>query len=118
MVCGWATQLLESKKNWDKVHAYRAVFFGYALLGLIKLGLTIILSSACEVDGKGTRPRSVRNTSSQQEDAPLLGESAEGQDSKKGNWLGFSFRKDSLVVLAEVCFLLALEAISMGLIVT
>lgn len=119
MACGWVTQFLESKKHWNKVEAYRVVFFGYAILGLVKLGLTVILSSACEArEEEKLGPRSTRDTSDRREDTPLLSENFEDQESRKESWLGVPVRKDSLVVLAEVCFLLALEAIAMGLIVT
>lgn len=119
LACGLATQFLESKKNWSKVQAYRVVFFGYAILGLIKLGLTVILSASCEMEKKeSAEPHSGRDTSERQEAASLLSENAEDQTSKRGGWLDFSVTKESLVVLAEVCFLLVLEAISMGLIVT
>ncbi|KAL8822638.1 MAG: hypothetical protein Q9191_006629 [Dirinaria sp. TL-2023a] len=119
IACGLTTQFLESKKKWNKAQAYRVVFFGYAILGLIKLGLTVILSASCEMgENETTRPHSGRDALERQEETSLLGRNADDQKSKKGSWLGFSANKQSLVVLAEVCFLLVLEAISMGLIVT
>lgn len=40
----------------DVVGAYRAVFWGYALLGCIKAGITFLLSEACEIETPSPRP--------------------------------------------------------------
>ena len=119
ITCGWVTQFLESNRKWSSVQAYRVVFFGYAVLGLVKLGSTLALSSACEKEEKqGAGQSSISDTAESQEDSPLLGKNAEGQEPKASNRLGFTVTKDSLFVLAEVCFLQALEAIAIGLMVT
>lgn len=119
MICGWATQLLESKKKWSPVQAYRVVFFGYAILGLVKLGSTLALSSACEKEGKkSVRQSDTMEAADNQEDSPLLSKNIESQEPKASNRLGFNVTKDSLVVLAKVCFLQSLEAIAIGLMVT
>ena len=114
VVCGWVTQLLESKKKWSSVEAYRVIFFGYAVLGLVKLGLTLALSSACEKEEK----ESIMDAVDSQEDSPLLSKSVESQEPKASGRLGFTLTKDSLVVLVEVCSLQAIEAIAIGLMVT
>ncbi|CAF9936287.1 MAG: hypothetical protein HETSPECPRED_010291 [Heterodermia speciosa] len=114
IICGWATQLLESKRKWSSVQAYRFVFFGYAVLGLVKLGSTLALSSACEKEEN----KSTRETADSREDSPLLRDHVESQKPKAGSRLGFTVTKDSLVVLTEVCFLQSLEAIAIGLMVT
>ena len=116
---GWVTQLLMSKAKWSSVQAYRVVFFGYAVLGLVKLGSTLALSSACEKEEKqNVGQQSVRDTTDNQEGSPLLSKSIESQEPTARNRLGFTVTKDSLVVLAEVCSLQVLESIAIGLMVT
>ena len=90
------------------------MFFGYAVLGLVKLGSTLALSSACEKEEN----KSTRETADSREDSPLLRDHVESQKPKAGSRLGFTVTKDSLVVLTEVCFLQSLEAIAIGLMVT
>ena len=111
--------MLESKREWSTVQAYRVVFLGYAILGLVKLASTLVLSSACEREEKESVGQSdMRETADNQEDSPLLSKNVENQEPKARNRLGFTVTKDSLVVLAEVCFLQALEALGIGLMVT
>ena len=119
MICGWVVQLLGSKRNWSTVQAYRVVFFGYSILGLVKLGSTLALSSACEKEEKKSVGQSdTMETAESQEDSPLLSKNIESQEPKASSRLGFTVTKDSLVVLAKVCFLQSLEAIAIGLMVT
>lgn len=47
ITCGWLVQALLSG-GWSDVRAYRAVFGIYAVLGLVKLGLSVMLSENCE----------------------------------------------------------------------
>ncbi|KAF3062461.1 hypothetical protein GL218_03080 [Daldinia childiae] len=58
MACGWILQHLTETLGWDFVRAYRAIYFGYAALGLLKLTLTLLLSHAVESEKKaGTEPK-------------------------------------------------------------
>lgn len=50
---GWTIEGLKSL-GWDELAAFRAVFWGYALLGVVKAGLTWCLSEGCEVNGGGS----------------------------------------------------------------
>jgi len=52
IVCGWLVQKLLSFKSWTDASAYRSIFWIYALLGLVKLGLSLMLSEACEPEPK------------------------------------------------------------------
>jgi MFS family permease len=48
LTCGWVVHALENRKEFGLEKAYRLVFLGYAVVGLIKLTLTLALSSECE----------------------------------------------------------------------
>lgn len=90
------------------------MFFVYAGLGLIKLLLTVSLSSKCEME-VGEHKSSQSGSS---EEAPLLNDGYKDRQSEQKPWLGFSANRESFVVLGEINCLQALEAISMGLVVT
>lgn len=47
---GWAIELARSQFRWDTVQAYRFVFVGYAILGLVKLILALCLSRKVEAE--------------------------------------------------------------------
>lgn len=72
ITCGWVVATLQSKPDWDDIRAYRAMFFAYAALGIIKFLLALSLSKACEIERE---PSMVRD----QETTPLL---VDGQTSK------------------------------------
>ncbi|KAI9844838.1 MAG: hypothetical protein M1837_005256 [Sclerophora amabilis] len=49
IICGWITQTLRSLDGWTDTQAYRVVFVVYALLGIVKLFVSLMLSDKCEV---------------------------------------------------------------------
>ncbi len=48
IVCGWIVEELKSISGWPDKRAYRLIFGLYALLGIVKLVLSLMLSDACE----------------------------------------------------------------------
>ena len=89
------------------------VFWGYAVLGFIKLCLSLILSSACEAENNSKKPHRTRDLS---ETSHLLsGYSKNGE--RRKSWLGIRTNKESIIILGKVSFLQALEAIAYGLVV-
>lgn len=48
ILCGWIVEELKSVSGWSDIRAYRLVFGLYALLGIVKLVLSLMLSDACE----------------------------------------------------------------------
>ncbi|KAL6718647.1 hypothetical protein ACLMJK_002881 [Lecanora helva] len=48
---GWIAERLMHPGGWSEVGAYRFIFGGYALLGLIKLVFCMMLSERCEIEG-------------------------------------------------------------------
>jgi Na+/melibiose symporter-like transporter len=66
IVCGWVVHYLEDN-DFDSIRAYRVIFFGYAVIGIIKLAFAFALSKKCELEPEST-------PSQEHEQAPLLGE--------------------------------------------
>ncbi|KAL8806038.1 MAG: hypothetical protein Q9182_001570 [Xanthomendoza sp. 2 TL-2023] len=48
ILCGWLVEWLQTLNGWTSSRAYRVIFGLYAFLGLLKLGLSIMLSEKCE----------------------------------------------------------------------
>jgi MFS family permease len=67
IVCGWVVRALEARHGWELLQAYRAIFFGYGAVGLLKFVLSLCLSSRCEAERE---PEPAPTA----EEAPLLGE--------------------------------------------
>jgi hypothetical protein len=113
MVCGWLLNYITGDLGWDEVAAYRAVFWGYAAVGLIKLCLAMALSKACEAEKKAPPPAADPET------APLLGDSAEDEEPKKKRSKLLSMlpeiSKESRIIVLNLCILFALDAFASGL---
>lgn len=48
IVCGWIVEELKKTYGWTDTRAYRAVYYLYAVLGILKLMLSFMLSNKCE----------------------------------------------------------------------
>jgi MFS family permease len=48
LTCGWTTQYLQYTWGWTDVASFRFIFWVYAAAGLLKAGVTTLLSSHCE----------------------------------------------------------------------
>lgn len=46
--CGWLVEWLQNLNGWTSTRAYRMIFGVYAILGIVKLVLSIMLSDRCE----------------------------------------------------------------------
>lgn len=120
IICGWVVHALQAQHNWSAVDSYRAVFWAYAVLGLIKLALSLMLSSDCEI----VKPKSAERASDEHQ--PLLSsdmsntnESVDGHDKKtKTSWLG-SFMPElsshTIGLLVRICLLFALDSLGSGI---
>jgi len=49
---GWLTETLIGSWGWNALAAYRAVFWVYAICAVVKLGLTVLMTEACEAEQK------------------------------------------------------------------
>lgn len=114
MTCGWVLQHLTDDLGWRIEKAYRAVFLAYAALGLVKLLLTLCLSSAVEADKKPQKPN--RDA----ESAPLLddGPITEPEQSKPKATLRSvlpDISRSSLPVIIPLCLLFMMDSFASGL---
>lgn len=107
---GWLIHYMRHQLHWTEVETYRAVFWGYAAFGLIKLVLALALSKKCEVEKKVV-------PAADPETAPLLGNGAEDLEPKKSkfrSWLP-EISAESRIVVFNLCVLFALDAFASGL---
>jgi hypothetical protein len=112
MVTGWLIHYMRSDLGWDIIHTYRTVFWGYAVVGLIKFTLAIGLSKACEAEKEQEVP-----VVQDPETAPLLGDGAEDEEQKKWKLQRLlpEISKESRIIVINLCILFALDAFASGL---
>ena len=108
MTSGWVTNFLIHTKGWDTVRAYRVIYFAYAVIGVVKLLLSIVLSKACEVD---TQPSTANAT----ETAPLLGGGQKPKKKKSPLALVPQLSPESKAILFQLCILFAFDNFASGL---
>ena len=116
-VCGWVTQALQAG-GWSEVASYRFIFWAYAVMGLSKAGMSLLLSRACEITPEPARP-----TQTQEQDeveGERLLSSTNGQSRsrvqnalpppKKSSWAQIS--KKSRLTLLKLCGLFAFDSLA------
>jgi hypothetical protein len=109
IISGWTIHYLRKELHWDTLKVYRAVFWGYAAFGVLKLILSLALSKAVEAEKKTTPPPYT-------ETAPLLGDAAEDDEPKsKFRSLLPNISAESKVIVLNLCLLFALDAFASGL---
>ncbi|KAI0888023.1 MFS general substrate transporter [Annulohypoxylon maeteangense] len=112
MVCGWILQYLTGTLQWDFIRSYRAIYVGYAILGLVKLTLTVLLSYSVESEKKQLQRRQRDD-----ETRPLLESNAESTPAPKRGlrYLLPDVSKESVPVVITLCLLFALDSFGSGL---
>lgn len=140
LVAGWMTQALQSR-GWNEIGSFRLVFWLYAVVGLLKGGLTLSLSRKCEVVAtlaapaapaepvEMSRPREGEREPSSGEQEPFLdGEQQEEEGrqtvdaqprpptrpSTKIRW--FQLSKKSGLTLAKLCGLFFFDSLASGMV--
>lgn len=110
MACGWVTTSLIEGRQWDAIDAYRATFMAYAVLGAVKLVLSLLLGRDCEVN---KQPLQANPT----ETAPLLnGNTSNGDDKKRSKFaLLPQLSRESKIILLQLCILIAFDSFASGL---
>jgi len=110
MSSGWVITYLLREFNWQILSVYKAVFWGYAILGLVKLALALSLSMAVEAEKKLPPMDSER--------APLLGNALEDIEPKKPWFRALlpDIGADSKIIVFNLCLLFALDALASGLV--
>jgi hypothetical protein len=99
--------------GWEQIVVYRAVFWGYSAVGVIKLLLTLGLSNACEAEKKPLGPA----PASDPETAPLLGDNAKAHNPKKLAIRSLlpEISTESRLIVINLCLLFALDSFASGL---
>lgn len=117
LTCGWVVRHLKTLDGWDDIRAYRMMFFGYAVCGLIKMSLALALSKNIEAD----KPEAAAQPDP--ETAPLLGENGVDEDPapkkpKKRRFASIlpSISPESRIIVINLCLLFALDAFGSGLV--
>ncbi|KAK4149828.1 major facilitator superfamily domain-containing protein [Chaetomidium leptoderma] len=120
VTCGWAVEFARSTLDWALLDAYRAVFLGYAVMGLVKLVLALALSPAVEADEE--EPPSVSSSSSgggPTDTTPLLnGESEPQPETRTRRWWAAllpQLSPESKGITTALCLLFALDSFASGL---
>jgi MFS family permease len=127
LLCGWTTQSLQIHLGWTALHSYRVIFWAYAALGLVKLGLSLILTEAAE-QGK----QSLLKPTANGETRPLLADpddgptpqssSADDNSTKKASRITAKIKSilpslspESTSLVTRLCLLFAIDSIASGL---
>ncbi|RDW83998.1 putative MFS transporter [Aspergillus mulundensis] len=118
MACGWAINLLETKRGWEYIPACRTIFFAYAAIGALKFILSVALSKKVEADGKASKPKQQHSDETQ----PLLGERTETradgntpQKPVRKSFLSFLGDGDLVSLVIRLFILFGLDSFASGL---
>lgn len=111
MTSGWTAHYLTTSAGWGLEHAYRVVFYGYAVLGVFKFFLALLLSRDIEAerDEAGV---------SEEETVPILGERPAEREVEVKTWrskLVPRIERESMPVVATLCFFFALDSFASSL---
>ncbi|KAK4077416.1 uncharacterized protein Triagg1_3748 [Trichoderma aggressivum f. europaeum] len=125
MTGGWAVQYVSTVLHWELIDAYRSIFYGYAVAGLVKLFLALLLSSAVEADEKASSAKATiqfNETGNSTETSPLLGsgnaslQADEEQKSRsRAAALLPNISKEGYALMTSLCVFFALDAFASGL---
>ena len=123
LVCGWTTQGLQHA-GWSEVAAFRFVFWIYALLGGVKAGVSMLLSSRCEMLPESKDPVPKRDNApenqpflrGQEQSAVGNGSTASSIPTKKSRFTFAQISQKSRTVLAKLCALFFLDSLPSGMV--
>lgn len=115
---GFVVNRLQSLDGWDDVRSYRAVFFMYAVLGLVKFALACALSSKVEAEKpESSRTDEESNESLLSGDRPNVAK-AKAVALKVKPSLIPKISKESKIVVTKLCLLFALDSFASGMVPT
>ncbi|RFU75239.1 hypothetical protein TARUN_7006 [Trichoderma arundinaceum] len=122
---GWVVQYVSTSLRWELLDAYRLIFVGYAVAGLVKLTLALLLSSAVEADEKPPPPTKTAirsNGTGNTETAPLLGDGREHsqahEQQKSRGWLVAllpDISSEGYAIMTSLSVFFALDSFASGL---
>lgn len=130
IICGWLVQSLQRLDGWTATSSYRVIFAIYALLGILKLVLSLMLSDKCEVEPE-KQDRHNAEEMGDVEAEGLLSDDDEDQNpsktpptpaampqapakAKKSIWPQISH--ESRTILVKLCLLFAVDSMASGLV--
>ncbi|KAK5676884.1 hypothetical protein LTS10_010648 [Elasticomyces elasticus] len=124
LTCGWTTQGLQAG-GWSELASFRVVFWVYALVGLLKAGASMYLSSACEVDKPAMAPQESSSTELNEQE-PFLAEDdnaaptapAPPPDKPSIGWFGARLSPRSRATLLRLCLLFFLDSLASAFFMT
>ncbi|KAF3003066.1 para-aminobenzoate synthase, (PABA) [Curvularia kusanoi] len=133
IVGGQAVDALSARIGWTQLDAYRAVFWVYTAVGLVKMLFTLVLSQECEVHQQSSKPTAHQDA----ETEPLLpaaddethptasgndvapGAEIDAKKGKKKTWsfnLFSSISPKSRAILFKLCSLFFLDSLGSGMV--
>lgn len=125
MAGGWAVQYVSTVLHWELIDAYRFIFYGYAVAGLVKLSLALLLSSAVEADEKASPAKATiksNRAGDNTETSPLLGSgnaSPQADEEQKSRSrvaaLLPDISKEGYAIMTSLSVFFALDAFASGL---
>jgi len=126
IVCGWIVQRLLSTAQWREASAYRFIFGVYAVLGMVKLALSLMLSDKCEPEPPKQQYQEVVQMDSVEAEGLLSDdEDIEEETAKKPKiplpemqrksiWPVISPHSRSILI--KLCLLFAVDSLASGLV--
>jgi hypothetical protein len=110
---GWLVNHLREDLKRTVIRSYRVIFWGYAIVGIIKFLLAISLSKAVEANKDKEIPTAV-----DPETAPLLGDNSEEPERKTKSSIRALLPKisvESRAIILNLCLLFAVDSFASGL---
>lgn len=128
LLCGWTTQGLQTHLGWTALQSYRVIFWAYAVLGLVKLGLSLTLTQAAE-QGKQSTPKpnadeATRPLLADQHDDAVIRPVSPSDDSPTKDQPSIlakiksilpTLSPESASLVTKICLLFAIDSIASGL---
>ena len=126
IACGWIVQALLKGGEWSETSAYRMVFAIYAVLGVVKLLLAVMLSNKCEPEKPKQEYQEVHQMDDVEVDG-LLSDDDESEEERvqtktsvplpemkrKSIWPAISPASRSILI--KLCLLFAVDSLASGL---
>lgn len=115
ITCGWVVRILQSQHEWTPVQTYRLVYAAYAVFGILKFLLCLLLSSKCEVE----KPATTEATSDGERE-PLLSNgsvnSTPKKNSKPSKWTTLlpSLSSETRLLILKLGVLFSLDSLASG----
>ena len=127
LACGWIVQTLLGKGEWSELSAYRTIFGIYAVLGVVKLLLAVLLSDKCEPEQPKQEYQEAHQMDSVEVEGLLSDDEASQEDQIQSNaralhpelqsksiWPVISPASRSILI--KLCLLFAVDSLASGLV--